>query len=98
VQLYLALSHNHNANTIEFAVVKTKVDKKHLAANIRERPAKLAENPAAARQLTGEEDTTKKIIRRVRKGQAPPVPVSLSALTIEGEWAQTSGPFSDIFV
>ena len=83
-------SHNHDANLMEVAVAKTKIDMKHLAANTRERPAtmvsaKLAELPAAARQLAGEEDTMKKMIRRVRKGQAPPVPASLGELTIEGE-------------
>ena len=88
--------HNHDANLTEVAVAKTSVDMKHLAANTRERPAtivsaKLAELPAAARQLAGEEDTMK-MIRHVRKGQAPPVPASLSELTIEGECAQTSGP------
>ena len=40
----------------------------------------------------------KKMIRRVRKGQAPPVPASLSELTIEGEWTQTSGPTPEPFL
>ncbi|KAG1704773.1 hypothetical protein GQR58_003956 [Nymphon striatum] len=62
----------------------------------RERPAtllsaKLAELPAAARQLFHEDDATKKMIRRVRRGQFPPVPASLSELIIEDEWTQTSG-------
>ena len=88
--------HNHDANLMEVAVAKTKVDMKHLAANTREQPAtmvsaKLAELPAAARQLAGEEYTMKKMIRCVRKGQAPLVPASLSELTIQGKWAQTSG-------
>ena len=88
---------------MEVAVAKTKVDMKHLAANTRERPAtivsaKLAELPAAARQLASEEDAMKKMIRRVRKGQAPPVPASLSELTIEGEWTQTSGPTPEPFL
>jgi len=97
--------HNHDANQMEVAVAKTKVDMKHLAANTRERPAtmvsaKLAELPAAARQLAGEEDAMKKMIRRVRKGQARPVPVpaSLSELTIQGDWAQTSGPAPEPFL
>lgn len=95
--------HNHDANPMEVAVAKTKVDMKHLAANTRERPAtivsaKLAELPAAARQLASEEDAMKKMIRRVRKGQAPPVPASLSELTIEGEWTQTSGPTPEPFL
>jgi len=51
---------------MKVAVVKTKVNKKYLAANIGERPAtmvsaKLAELPAAVRQLTGEEDAMKKL-------------------------------------
>ena len=84
-----AKPHNHDANLMEVAVAKTKVDMKHLAANTRERPAtivsaKLAELPVAARQLAGEEDTMKQMIRRVRKGQAPPDPASLSERTIEG--------------
>ena len=62
--------HNHDANTMEVAVAKTKADMKHLAANTRERPAKmvstkLAELPAAAIQLAGEEETMKKMIRRI---------------------------------
>ena len=74
-----AKPHNHDANLMEVAVAKTKVDMKHLAANTRERPAtivsaKLAELPVAARQLAGEEDTMKQMIRCVRKGQAPPRP------------------------
>jgi len=60
------------------AIAKTKVDMKHLIANRREQPAivvsaKLAELPAAARQLFGEEDAMKRMIRRIHKGQAPPV-------------------------
>ena len=73
---------------------------KHLAANTRERPATMvsAKLPAAASQLAGEEDAMKKMIRRVRKGQAPPVPASLGELTVEGEWAQTSGPTPEPFL
>ena len=89
--------HNHDANLTEVAVAKTNVDMKNLAANTRERPAtivaaKLAELPAAARQLAGEEDTMKKMIRHVRKGQGPSVPASLGEVTIESVCAQTSGP------
>jgi len=53
---------------------------KHLSANSRERPetmasVKLAELPAAAAgQFAGKDAITKKMIRRVRKGQASPVP------------------------
>ncbi|KAG1652268.1 hypothetical protein GQR58_026434 [Nymphon striatum] len=68
--------HNHDANLME--VAKAKVELKHLATNTRERPAtllsaKLAELPAADRQLFHEDDATNKMIRRVRKGQFPPV-------------------------
>ena len=85
---------------MQVAVAMTKVDMKHLAANTRERPATMvsAKLPAAASQLAGEEDAMKKMIRRVRKGQAPPVPASLGELTIEGEWAQTSGPTPEPFL
>ena len=58
--------------------------------------AKLAELPAAARQLAIEEDATKKMIGRVRKGQAPPVPASPKELTIEGERAQRSAAYERI--
>ena len=66
-QLFNTKPHNHDANPMEVAVDKTKVDIKHLAANNRERPAtmlsaKLAELPDAVRQLVGEENTMKKII------------------------------------
>ena len=95
--------HNHDANLMEVEVAKTKVSMKHLAANTRERPAslvstKLAELPAAARPLAGSEEAMKKMIRRVRKGKAPPAPASLREFTIEGEWAQTSGPRPEPFL
>ena len=38
----------------------------------------------------------KKMIRRVRKAQAHPVPVSLSPLIIEAKWTHTSDPIPEL--
>ena len=90
--------HNHEGNLMEVAVAKTKVDMKHLAANTRERRPATMVSAKFARQLAGEEVAMKKMIQRVRKGQVPPVPASLSELTIEGECAQISGPTPEPFL
>ena len=97
------MTHNHDSNAAIAEAIKAKVNMKKLAMATRESSANLVARtltsiPEDARVEFPQESSAKKMLRRVRAGQRPPVPDSLQDLLIDGAWATTGGDNRERFV
>lgn len=97
------LEHNHDGNVLKVEATKARSSLNDVAGQTRDKPSHLVAQTMShlaedARLLFGKEDSVKRMIRRARSSQHPPVPDSIEDLVIDGVWANTAGPNPEQFL